>query len=155
MLSKTNEITKCPTATTLYLREMLGERPKADSAGAAQKNVSRGEYRPGTDDEVIERIRKSKKGAEFDALYSGKGVTGNASNDDMKLAHILAFFTNCDHDQCFRIMRSSASYRPDKSDDYYLHTITKAVDTLFARPTYGAAAGAAASKKKPNGSGKD
>ena len=160
MVSKTNEITKCPTATTLFLREQLGERQVANVASSAPTNANRGEYRPGTDNEVIERIRKSKKGAEFDALYSGKGVTGNASMDDMKLAGILAFFTDCDEAQCFRIMRSSASYRPDKSDNYYLHTIGKAINNLYSRPTLGATAGAEVSKdpnkpKDPNGRGKD
>lgn len=154
MVSKTNEITRCPTATTLFLREQLGERQVANAASSAPKNANRGEYRSGTDNEVIERIRKSKRGAEFDAIYSGKGYTGNKSVDDMKLANILAFFTNCDEAQCLRIMRDSGSYRPDKSDDYYMHTIGKAVDTLFARPMQGATAGAEASKN-PNGRGKD
>lgn len=154
MISKTNEITKCPIATTLYLRESLGERQVAKATGSASARASRGEYRPGTDNEVIDRIRKSKRGAEFEAIFSGKGLTGNASVDDMKLANILAFFTNCDEAQSLRIMRVSGSFRPDKSDDYYAHTIGKAVDTLFVRPTHDAVAGAEASRN-PNRRGKD
>ena len=145
MVSKTNEITKCPTATTQFLRETLGERQKTKAAEPRDDVLN---YSMGSDSEVIDRIRKSKRGADFDALYSGRGITGNASVDDMKLANILAFFTNCDAEQSLRIMKSSASYRPNKSDNYYKHTIGKAIDTLSVRPTFGAKPGADAGKGK-------
>lgn len=143
MVSKTNEITKCPTATTGFLRETLGERQKTKAPVIRDANSM---YRAGSDNEVIERIRKSKRGADFEALFTGKGITGNASVDDMKLANILVFFTDCDAAQSLRIMKSSASYRPDKSENYYTHTIGRAIETLSVRPTYGAGMRAGANK---------
>ncbi len=143
MVSKTNEITKCPTATTGFLRETLGERQKTKALVIRDANSM---YRAGSDNEVIERIRKSKRGADFEALFTGKGITGNASVDDMKLANILVFFTDCDAAQSLRIMKSSASYRPDKSENYYTHTIGRAIETLSVRPTYGAGMRAGANK---------
>ncbi len=145
MVSKTNELTKSPTATTLYMRETLGERQRTNAPVIRDVNST---YRAGSDNEVIERIRKSKRGADFEALFTGKGITGNASVDDMKLANILVFFTDCDAAQSLRIMKSSASYRPDKSENYYTHTIGRAIETLSTRPMYGAGNRAGANKGK-------
>ncbi len=145
MVSKTNELTKSPTATTLYMRETLGERQRTNAPVIRDVNST---YRAGSDNEVIERIRKSKRGADFEALFTGKGITGNASVDDMKLANILVFFTDCDAAQSLRIMKSSASYRPDKSENYYTHTIGRAIETLSMRPMYGAGNRAGANKGK-------
>ena len=144
MVSKTNELTKSPTATTLYMRETLGERQRTNAPVIRDVNST---YRAGSDNEVIERIRKSKRGADFEALFTGKGITGNASVDDMKLANILVFFTDCDAAQSLRIMKSSASYRPDKSENYYTHTIGRAIETLSTRPMYGAGNRAGANKE--------
>lgn len=149
IISETNVLGKCPTSTTDFLRRTLGEKPNFNSR--PNYSSARSGYQAGNDREVVARIQKSKRGAEFDALYSGHGVTGNASIDDMKLANMLAFFTDGDKEQCMRIMRGASIYRPDKPDSYYQHTIQKAVDTLSARPKYGAAQGASASRSNANG----
>ena len=148
MISETNALGKCPTATADFLRRTLGEKPKFNSGSNYN---ARSSYQAGNDREVVARIQKSKKGAEFDALYSGKGLTGNASIDDMTLANMLAFFTDCDKEQCMRIMREASTYRPDKPDSYYQHTIQKAVDTLSTRPKFGTASAASANRSSGNG----
>ncbi len=145
MTSETNALTKCPVATLNYLRESLGEKQQA---GQRQFKGVQSRYQSGSDIEVVERIRKSKRGAEFDALYSGKGLMGDKSRDDMRLAGILAFFTDGDAAQSLRIMKNSGLYRADKADSYYMHTIGKAIENLSVRPTFGAKVGAEAGKNK-------
>lgn len=143
MLSETNSLGKCPAATAAYLRETLGEKPQISER--PQNNVRNG-YQAGSDREVVERIRRSKVGAEFDALSSGEGISGDRSKDDMRMANILAFFTDGDASQMLRIFKDSAIYRADKPDSYYIHSIDKAIDTLVARPKYGVTAGAGRTK---------
>lgn len=147
MLSDTNELGKCPMSTMNYLRGALGE--KLQQTLLANRNARQG-YQAGSDRDVVERIRRSKKGAEFDELYSGKGISGDRSRDDMKLANILAFFTDGDAAQMLRIIKESGLYRPEKPDDYYIHTIGKAIDTLTDRPKYGAATDADKGKNRGN-----
>lgn len=145
MMSESKSLGICPTKTAQFLRESLGERVQITKP-AYDPNKSR--YVAGNDNDVIERIRRSKKGPEFEALFSGKGISGNASEDDARLANMLAFFTDCDASQSLRIMKQSSSYRPMKADSYYEHTINKAISTLVTRPTFGATSGAATGKNK-------
>lgn len=122
MFSDTNAMTRAGSAATVYMRAELGEQKHNNnvSAGARPRPASSLSL---SDNELISRIRSSKKGRDFDYLYSGKGITGNKSNDDAKLAHLLLYFNEGDKDQAFRIMRESEANRPDKPDSYYRHTI--------------------------------
>ncbi|MDE5721999.1 MAG: ssDNA-binding domain-containing protein [Clostridia bacterium] len=150
MFSETNTLTRAGSSATVYLRQELGEKQQTHRSPSS--NVRTG-YKAGSDREVVERIRRSKRAGDFEDLYTGHGITGNASIDDMKLANILAFFTNGDAAQCMRIMREASTYRSDKPESYYNHTISKAIDTLTIRPSYGAAQGASASNKRTAGNG--
>lgn len=126
-----------------FLKEKLGKRSLTYDR----------EYAPSarSDNEVIEAIRKSKKGSEFDKLYSGQLLNGDHSRDDFKMLNILAFFTNCDRGQMERIFRSSGLYREDKGDKYLERSIDKAVMTL-ERPAqhFGGTAAAAKTPKQGN-----
>ena len=95
-----------------------------------QKSKYDAKFKPTTglnlsDNELINWIQKSKQGSKFNDLMTGKGISGDRSADDAKLAHMLLYFSGGDKEQTFRIMRESGSYRPDKTDAYYRSTIDK------------------------------
>ena len=128
--SKTTQLGKCPVATTQWLRGTLGEKvqeqqmqPRSRSAGSIDTS----------DEAVIERIRKSKRGGEFDALFRGEDLTGDNSRNDFKMMNMLAFFTDCDTAQMERIFKSSGLYRPEKGQPYVTRSIEKACSTLTTR----------------------
>ena len=122
MLSENNVLTRAGSAATLYLRQELGERKQ--NTNQNKSATQRGSLNL-NDNELIKWIRGSKQGGKFDDLYSGRGVSGNRSADDAKLAHLLLYFNGGDEQQAFRIMREAGSYRPDKPDSYYQSTIKK------------------------------
>ena len=130
--SESTELTKVPTETLTWIRERLGEKtPEREHTVRAETRKS--------DVDVIERIRRSKKGREFDTLMSGGSVTGDKSRDDMMLLNMLAFFTDCDKEQMQAIYKTSE--RSDerggngqaKSGDYLERSIDKACATLKVR----------------------
>lgn len=88
------------------------------------------------DNELIDRIRSSKVGREFDELISGQILTYKANGDpdhstsDFKLCNMLAFFSGGDAQQVERVFRSSGLYRPQKGDAYVRRTVEKACTTL-------------------------
>lgn len=127
--SNTNELGKCPSATTSWLRGKLGAR-LVEQARPKPANINRNNNVDMSDSAVIERIRKSKKGREFDELYSGGSVIGNRSQDDLKMLNILAFFTNGDESQVERIFKQSGLYRPEKQR-YLQHSIKKACASRY------------------------
>ena len=138
MYSKGNTLTRAGSAATVYLRQELGERRSIASNGNKPQPTASQSL---SDNELIRWIRGSKQGAKFDDLYSGRGVSGDRSNDDGKLAHLLLYFNGGDKEQAFRIMRESGAYRPDKPDSYYRHTIDKMNDNIEVyakRPTFSA-----------------
>lgn len=122
MLSENNVLSRAGSAATLYLRQELGERKQYTNQNKSA--TQRGSLNL-NDNELIKWIRGSKQGGKFDDLYSGRGVSGNRSADDAKLAHLLLYFNGGDEQQAFRIMREAGSYRPDKPDSYYQSTIKK------------------------------
>lgn len=83
-----------------------------------------------TDNGLIEKIRSSKRGAEFDRLWTGEDIKGNRSVSDMALCNMLAFFSGGDADQVERVFRASGMYRPSKGDGYVKRTAEKACATL-------------------------
>ena len=88
MRSKSNALSNCPTATMTWLHGTLGKKI------AERENKPRGGVGQ-SDNDVIERIRRSKRGHDFDTLMSGGAITGDKSRDDMILLNMLAFFTDC------------------------------------------------------------
>lgn len=153
MYSKGNTLTRAGSAATVYLRQELGERRSLAINGnkphpTGSLNLS--------DNELIRWIQSSKQGSKFNDLYNGRGVSGNRSDDDAKLAHMLLYFNGGDKDQAFRIMRESGAYRPDKPDSYYRATIDKMdakIEVYAKRPTF-SADGPGKPKGKGPGNGK-
>lgn len=141
MRSKTNALSNCPTATMTWLHGTLGkkiaERENKPRSGVGQ-----------SDNDVIERIRRSKRGHDFDTLMSGGAITGDKSRDDMILLNMLAFFTDCDRAQMESIFLSSGR-RADlganggkKSSNYLSRSIEKACSSLKTRISPAAIGGA-------------
>lgn len=127
--SKTTQLGKCPMATTQWLRSTLGEKVPERQVQPRERS---GRIDT-SDDAVIARIRNSKKGGEFDALYRGEDLTGDNSRNDFKMMNMLAFFTDCDKAQMERIFKGSGLYRPEKGQDYVIRSIDKACSTLTTR----------------------
>ncbi len=153
MYSKGNTLTRAGSAATVYLRQELGERRNVSNAGSSPRPT--GSLTMG-DGELVRWIQGSKQGSKFNDLYHGRGVSGNRSDDDAKLAHMLLYFNGGDKDQAFRIMRESGSYRPDKPDSYYRATIDKMdakIEVYAKRPTF-SADGPGKPKGKGSGNGK-
>lgn len=79
--------------------------------------------------EIIEKIRKSRQGDKFSALYEGD-ISGypSASNADFAMASLLAFWTQ-DGNQIASIMLSSGLAREkwEKNASYLTTTIKKAL----------------------------
>lgn len=153
MYSKGNTLTRAGSAATVYLRQELGERRNVSNAGSSPRPT--GSLTMG-DGELVRWIQGSKQGSKFNDLYHGRGVSGNRSDDDAKLAHMLLYFNGGDKDQAFRIMRESSSYRPDKPDSYYRATIDKMdakIEVYAKRPTF-SADGPGKPKGKGPGNGK-
>lgn len=119
---------KCPQATMSWLRQTLGRRTAEQNRQPEQRDRA-----SQSDQEVIDRIRRSKKGSTFDQLYSGGNVTGDNSRNDFMLLNMLAFFTDCNAAQMERIFKSSGLYRPEKGEPYLNRSINKACSTLTAR----------------------
>lgn len=86
---------------------------------------------PLSDDEIIEKLRRSKHGVEFIGFYDNGG-TGDHSSDDLRMCSMIGFYTQ-DSEQIDQIFRGSALYR-DKWDraDYRTSTINKALEGLTA-----------------------
>lgn len=141
MRSKSNALSNCPTATMTWLHGTLGKKI------AERENKPRGGVGQ-SDNDVIERIRRSKRGNDFDTLMSGGAITGDKSRDDMILLNMLAFFTDCDRAQMESIFLSSGR-RADlganggkKSSNYLSRSIEKACSSLKTRISPAAIGGA-------------
>lgn len=85
---------------------------------------------------LIERIKRSKKGAAFAALMAGdtSAYDGDDSRADMALCDILAFWTNKNADRMDRIFRTSGLMRekwdrPTAGSTYGRITIQNAIDS--------------------------
>ncbi len=82
------------------------------------------------DNALIDKIRNSKVGNDFEALWRGNDIAGDHSVSDFKLCNMLAFFSGGDAAQVERCFRSSGLYRPQKGDAYVRRTAEKACATL-------------------------
>ncbi len=85
------------------------------------------------DSELIDKIRNSKSGRDFEALWGGTDICGDHSVSDFKLCNMLAFFSGGDAQQVERMFRSSGLYRPQKGDAYVRRTAEKSCATLTKR----------------------
>ena len=151
MYSKTNTLTRAGSAATVYLRQELGER--RSSANGSAKPKATGNLNL-SDSELVRWIQGSKAGSQFNDLYSGRGISGDRSLDDAKMANILLYFSGGDEEQTFRIMRESGLNRQDKPDSYYRHTIGKinsGINSYAKRPNLTAGGAVKPSGRKGNG----
>lgn len=151
--------------------DLYGSAPKAINPPSAELNSLLKSYLAkvqsyaapsiplGMDDNaLIDKIRNSKVGQEFDALMRGENLCNDHSVSDFKLCNMLAFFSGGDAAQVERIFRSSGLYRPQKGDAYARRTAEKACATLSKRydPSALSARSGKNTKKnggKPSGSG--
>jgi putative DNA primase/helicase len=93
-----------------------------------------------SDEEILDRARKAKNGAAFEALFRGdtSGHDNDDSAADLALCSYLAFWCGGDTDAIDRLFRRSGLYR-EKWDraDYRERTINKALEgTEFYDPHY-------------------
>lgn len=111
-----------------------GKKQTTKSAGCPQREVARPALLSGQ--ALIQRIRRSKNGAAFEALYD-RGDTSTYSGDDsaadMALCNILAFWTKKDAVLMDELFRSSALFRAKwderhGADTYGALTIAKAIE---------------------------
>jgi hypothetical protein len=94
-----------------------------------------------TDEEVLEVALGARNGALTRALYESGDIRAYADDDsraDQALANRLAFYTGDDLDQLWRLIQTSALYRPKwDRQDYRDRTLQHAVDGLsgvYQRP---------------------
>ena len=96
------------------------------------------------DNALIEKIRSSKRGADFDALWRGEIILYKAdgspdpSRCDYMLCNMLGFFSGGDVAQVERLIKASGLRRPDKPDKYYELTARKAcagLNKFYTPPT--------------------
>lgn len=133
---KPNKLGKCPMQTMSWLRTALGPKNKLSSQSNPQNSSERRttDLRYQSDSEVLERIRRSRKGEQFDTLYGGGDITGDKSRDDLAFLNTLAFFTDCNEQQMQRIFEGSGRFRPETKNAAYLQrSIRKACDSLSVR----------------------
>jgi antirestriction protein ArdC len=144
LISDTIDMRGCTPEGKAFIRQSLGERSATVKAAPARITNQ-------TDADVVERIRRSKKGEVFDKLYAGQipffkaGGEPDHSRADFAMLNILAFFTDCDTGQMERIFCSSGLYRPNK-DSYVRRSIENACSSLSRRADY--PTGAVPAKKR-------
>jgi len=91
--------------------------PRASTAGSGRVAGAAGSADPGSDDDLIGRILRSRSGDAFRRLWAGD-VSGHDDDDsraDLALANILAWWTRHDTAQMDRLFRQSGLMR-DKWD---------------------------------------
>lgn len=107
-------------------KELLPQRPQLNPVESYHNSES--------DSAVIERIRNSKKGSEFNRLFAGEDICGDFSRSDLKLLNMLAFFTNGDAEQMKRIYLQSGLNREGKSRGYLDRSINMALASVYDKP---------------------
>jgi putative DNA primase/helicase len=101
-------IEACPDLHTIHA-ELTAPKPSQQSCGHEQSTLD--------DETVLDKARQATNGATFQALWNGD-ISGyvSASEADLALCHLLAFWTTKDTAQIDRLFRRSALYRPQKWD---------------------------------------
>lgn len=81
-----------------------------------------------SDEEVLEMLRRSKYGPEFERLWQGEWSGYKSQSEaDMRLMGMLAFATGGDEARMRSLFEASRLYRPEKGDGYLDRTIARAV----------------------------
>jgi len=117
------------TLTNFYYHVFGKENPKIDNS--RHEIILSGET--GSDEKILEIIRKSKSADKFNNLFAGNGCDDNSANDQA-LCNMIAFYTQ-DYDQIIRIMNQSGLVR-DKWENhktYLKMTIEKAINGLTGK----------------------
>lgn len=106
----------------------FGRNYRASSIKATPTNMS--------DYELIDKIRSSRYGTEFNNLYNGdmSSYDNDHSRADLALCKILAFWTGCDSRQMDRVFRSSGLMR-EKWDQKRNETNRRGI--ILGAGTYG------------------
>lgn len=130
------EISECQKELDWFYSTYI-ERPKAPVKSQNSPSGTFEESPELSDEEVIDKYRKSRAGNRFTELFD-KGSTGDHSSDDLEFCGMLAFYTQ-NKDQIDRLLRQSALYRDKwKRNDYRSSTINKALKPYFDgdKPTW-------------------
>ena len=79
-----------------------------------------------SDADLLEKIRRSKKGPDFEALWSGQtaGHGEDHSAADLALANILSFWTNGDAARMDRLFRQSSLMREKWDKPHYADAVS-------------------------------
>ncbi len=134
VISKTTAIEDKPQKLIDLVREELG--PSQRSETSDNQTVRKSSGTPFMfDSEVVEAIKRSKAGPDFERLYRGEDLCGDKSKSDAKLMSMLAFFTDCNPSQMKSIFESSGLYRESKGEKYVDRTIDFAIRSLKTRPS--------------------
>lgn len=85
------------------------------------------------DMELIQQIRRSKTGADFERLWSKNHTYKSDSEADLALCNMLAWWTSCDAQRMDRLFRQSGLFRPkwdrrQSGTTYGAITIQKAIE---------------------------
>lgn len=130
---KLSKLSKCPVQSMNWIRWALGTKNKTNTSPHSSERKST-DLRYQSDSEVLDRIRHSRKGEQFDTLYNGGDITGDKSRDDLAMLNVLAFFTDCNEQQMRSIFEGSGRFRPETKNAAYLtRSIRKACDSLTVR----------------------
>ncbi len=114
---------------TDIVREFATEQAEpARQVGQAEKKNTK-EKLSAADEELVARIRKTPKVAEFERLFSGEEKGERA---DAHMLHMLAFFTDMNTERMAHIYKASALYDPSKSEGYLNGAIAKALEPYSA-----------------------
>jgi hypothetical protein len=112
------------------LTEAIFPKPKESATTSAHQNVEG----VGVDDhELLERARRAKNGAKFQALYDAGDASGYASDSeaDLALCDLLAFWAGPDPARIDQLFRGSARMREKwERADYRERTIDKALSGM-------------------------
>jgi P4 family phage/plasmid primase-like protien len=122
------------TDALLQFLDKYMRKPEKQTAGQERKSTAKTPITL-SDNELLEKARNSKNGAEFTALFD-RGDTSKYNGDDsaadLALMNYLAFWTACDCDRMERLFGLSAPGKRNKwtqRGDYRRMTITKAIDS--------------------------
>lgn len=134
VISKTTALEDKPQKLIDLVREELGPSKRSETLN--DQTVQKSSGSPFMfESEVIEAIKRSKVGADFERLYRGEDLCGDKSKSDAKLMSMLAFFTDCNSSQMKSIFESSGLYRESKGEKYVDRTVDFAIRSLKVHPS--------------------
>lgn len=120
---------KSDKANALYNRLLTLRESKRQPTAVHKQNQT--VQQPVTDDDnaLLQRMFKSKCGAEIKALFEGDiSKCGSNSEADLKLCRHLAYWTGKDEERIDKLFRQSALYRTKwDREDYRTNTINLAI----------------------------